>query len=163
MKNRLTKFFTVFLAVVLCIGMAPATGSTAYAASRWGGSSISSWWNSWFGGSDSGSNNNNSSSNSNQAGENDATSSNSSTVDLDELDASGSSDGQLSLTKSITHKGGDNYTIRLEAYATGEVKNTTVTKDVPTDIVLVLDQSGSMKEKMITTRYEEVYLSLIHI
>lgn len=159
MKNRLTKFFTVFLAVVLCIGMAPATGSTAYAASRWGGSSISSWWNSWFGGSNSGSNNNNSSSNSNQAGENDATSSNSSTVDLDELDGSGSSDGQLSLTKSITHKGGDNYTIRLEAYATGEVKNTTVTKDVPTDIVLVLDQSGSMKEKMITTRYEEVYSS----
>lgn len=157
MKNRLTKFFTVFLAVVLCIGMAPATGSTAYAASRWGGSSISSWWNSWFGGSNSGSNNNNSSSNSNQAGENDATSSNSSTVDLDELDGSGSSDGQLSLTKSITHNGGDNYTIRLEAYATGEVKNTTVTKDVPTDIVLVLDQSGSMKEKMITTRYEKVY------
>ena len=159
MKNRLTKFFTVFLAVVLCIGMAPATGSTAYAASRWGGSSISSWWNSWFGGSNSGSNNNNSSSNSNQAGENDATSSNSSTVDLDKLGGSGSSDGQLSLTKSITHKEGDNYTIRLEAYATGEVKNTTVTKDVPTDIVLVLDQSGSMKEKMITTRYEKVYSS----
>lgn len=148
MKNRLTKFFTVFLAVVLCIGMAPATGSTAYAASRWGGSSISSWWNSWFGGSNSGSNNNNSSSNSNQAGENDATSSNSSTVDLNQLGASGSSDGQLSLTKSITHKEGDNYTIRLEAYATGEVKTETQVSDVPTDIVLVLDQSGSMTTKM---------------
>lgn len=155
MKNRLTKFFTVFLAVVLCIGMAPATGSTAYAASRWGRSSISSWWNSWFGGSNSGSNNNNSSSNSNQAGENDATSSNSSTVDLNQLGASGSSDGQLSLTKSITHKGGDNYTIRLEAYATGEVKTTTQVSDVPTDIVLVLDQSGSMDEKMYN--YKETY------
>lgn len=155
MKNRLTKFFTVFLAVVLCIGMAPATGSTAYAASRWGGSSISSWWNSWFGGSNSGSNNNNSSSNSNQAGENDATSSNSSTVDLNQLGASGSSDGQLSLTKSITHKGGDNYTIRLEAYATGEVKTETQVSDVPTDIVLVLDQSGSMDEKMYN--YKETY------
>lgn len=156
MKNRLTKFFTVFLAVVLCIGMAPATGSTAYAASRWGGSSISSWWNSLFGGSNSGSNNNNSSSNSNQAGENDATSSNSSTVDLDELDGSGSSNGQLKLTKSITHKEGDNYTIRLEAYATGEVKTTTQTKDVPTDIVLVLDQSGSMSESM-NNSYIETY------
>lgn len=155
MKNRLTKFFTVFLAVVLCIGMAPATGSTAYAASRWGGSSISSWWNSLFGGSNSGSNNNNSSSNSNQAGENDATSSNSSTVDLNQLGASGSSDGQLSLTKSITHKEGDNYTIRLEAYATGEVKTETQVSDVPTDIVLVLDQSGSMDEKMYN--YKETY------
>lgn len=155
MKNRLTKFFTVFLAVVLCIGMAPATGSTAYAASRWGGSSISSWWNSWFGGSNSGSNNNGNSSNSNQTGENDATSSNSSTVDLNQLGASGSSDGQLSLTKSITHNTGDNYTIRLEAYATGEVKTTTQTKDVPTDIVLVLDQSGSMDEKMYN--YKETY------
>lgn len=155
MKNRLTKFFTVFLAVVLCIGMAPATGSTAYAASRWGGSSISSWWNSWFGGSNSGSNNNNSSSNSNQAGENDATSSNSSTVDLDELDGSGSSNGQLSLTKTITHNSGDNYTIKLEAYATGEVKTTTQTTDVPTDIVLVLDQSGSMKTNMYN--YKEIY------
>lgn len=155
MKNRLTKFFTVFLAVVLCIGMAPATGSTAYAASRWGGSSISSWWNSWFGGSNSGSNNNNSSSNSNQAGENDATSSNSSTVDLNQLGGSGSNDAQLSLTKSITHKDGDNYTIRLEAYATGEVKTTTQTTDVPTDIVLVLDQSGSMADKMYN--YEAIY------
>lgn len=148
MKNRLTKFFTVFLAVVLCIGMAPATGSTAYAASRWGGSSISSWWNSWFGGSNSGSNNNNSSSNSNQAGENDATSSNSSTVDLNQLGAKGADKGQLSLTKTIKNNGGDNYTIRLEAYATGEVKATTQVSDVPTDIVLVLDQSTSMSESM---------------
>lgn len=155
MKNRLTKFFTVFLAVVLCIGMAPATGSTAYAASRWSGSSISSWFGGLFGGSNSGSNNNNSSSNSNQAGKNDATSSNSSTVDLNQLGASGAGNGQLKLTKSITHKEGDNYTIRLEAYATGEVKTITQTKDVPTDIVLVLDQSGSMEEKMYN--YKETY------
>ena len=156
MKNRLTKFFTVFLAVVLCIGMAPATGSTAYAASRWGGSSISSWWNSWFGGSNSGSNNNNSSSNSNQAGENDATSSNSSTVDLNQLGAKGADKGQLSLTKTIKYNSGDNYTIRLEAYATGEVETKTQTKDVPTDIVLVLDQSTSMSESM-RDSYIETY------
>ena len=158
MKDRLTKLFTTFLAVVLLVGMSPAAATTAYAAS-WnsGGKSISNWWNNWFGGS----NKNDSASNSGQngqTGEKDATTnSKSNSVDLDELDGGGSSDGQLSLTKSITHKEGDNYTIRLEAYATGEVKNTTVTKDVPTDIVLVLDQSGSMKEKMITTKYEKVY------
>lgn len=38
------------------------------------------------------------------------------------------------------------YTLSLEAYATGEKIISTEQKDVPTDIVLVLDQSGSMKE-----------------
>ena len=37
------------------------------------------------------------------------------------------------------------YTIRLESYSTGTVTQQTTTK--PTDIVLVLDQSGSMAEK----------------
>ena len=159
MKDRLTKLFTTFLAVVLLVGMSPAAATTAYAAS-WGGisSSVSSagignritqWWNGLFNKSDK---NNNSTDNSESK---DAVSSNSSTVDLDKLDGSRSSNGQLSLTKSITHKEGDNYTIRLEAYATGEVKTTTQTKDVPTDIVLVLDQSGSMDEKMYN--YKETY------
>ena len=149
MKDRLTKLFTTFLAVVLLVGMSPAAATTAYAAS-WnsGGKSFSSWWNNWFGSS-----NKNDSSNKNE--QNDAVSSNSNTVDLQEKDGSGSSNGQLSLTKSITYKEGDNYTIRLEAYATGEVKTTTQVTDVPTDIVLVLDQSGSMKEKMYN--YKETY------
>lgn len=156
MKDRLTKLFTTFLAVVLLVGMSPAAATTAYAAS-WnsGGKSISNWWNNWFGSS----NKNDSASNSGQngqTGEKDATTnSKSNSVDLDELDGSGSSDGQLSLTKSITHKEGDNYTIRLEAYATGEVKTTTQVTDVPTDIVLVLDQSGSMTTKMYN--YKETY------
>lgn len=38
----------------------------------------------------------------------------------------------------------DDYSITLEAYATGEKITTGVTTDVATDIVLVLDQSGSM-------------------
>lgn len=46
------------------------------------------------------------------------------------------------------------YTITLEAYTTGTV--TTEVENVPTDIVLVLDQSGSMKDFYGTT-YEEVY------
>jgi len=39
---------------------------------------------------------------------------------------------------------GDGYKIRLEAYTTGKVE--IVTEAVPADIVLVLDQSGSMRE-----------------
>lgn len=38
----------------------------------------------------------------------------------------------------------DDYTITLEAYATGSKVISTEKKDIPTDIVLVLDQSGSM-------------------
>lgn len=40
------------------------------------------------------------------------------------------------------------YTITLEAFATGSQQTTTQTKDVPTDIILVLDQSGSMDDPM---------------
>lgn len=40
------------------------------------------------------------------------------------------------------------YDITLEAYATGSKVISTVTSDVPTDIVLVLDQSGSMDDDM---------------
>lgn len=50
---------------------------------------------------------------------------------------------------------GSGYTITLEAYATGSTTTSTVTKDVPTDIVLVLDQSGSMTEKMGGYVYEK--------
>ncbi len=45
------------------------------------------------------------------------------------------------------------YTITLEAFATGETTTTTVTKGVPLDIVLVLDQSGSMEDEINTTTY----------
>ena len=38
------------------------------------------------------------------------------------------------------------YTITLEAYGTGDKVTTTVTNEKPTDIVLVLDQSGSMDD-----------------
>ena len=49
----------------------------------------------------------------------------------------------LELSKTaILNKDGRSYTIRMEAYTTGTV--TTTTTAVPVDIVLVLDQSGSM-------------------
>lgn len=144
MKNRLTKFFTVFLAVVLCIGMAPATGSTAYAASRWGGSSISSWWNSWFGGSNSGSNNNNSSSNSNQAGENDATGQGSNQLTTNGADETGTAE-EIQLTKKAvangtTEDGKPKFNIELG------VKGKEVKKGAPVDFTLVVDLSNSMTD-----------------
>lgn len=40
------------------------------------------------------------------------------------------------------------YTITLEAFATGEKITSQISRDVPTDIILVLDQSGSMADKM---------------
>lgn len=43
------------------------------------------------------------------------------------------------------------YDITLEAYATGSKIISTVTSDVPTDVVLVLDQSGSMGDNFSTT------------
>ena len=54
-------------------------------------------------------------------------------------------DSGVVLKKTATYNEADkSYTIRLEAYATGSKIVSTVTEDVPTDIVLVLDQSGSM-------------------
>ena len=52
------------------------------------------------------------------------------------------------LSKTATPNGNGTYKIQLEAYATGEEITSTVTKDIPTDIVLVLDQSGSMDDSM---------------
>lgn len=51
--------------------------------------------------------------------------------------------------KAVTNTDGS-YTITLEAYATGAKVITEVTEEIPTDIVLVLDQSGSMAETMYT-------------
>ena len=48
----------------------------------------------------------------------------------------------LELSKTATANDDDTYTIRMEAYTTGTVIHST--KTVPVDIVLVLDQSGSM-------------------
>ena len=50
----------------------------------------------------------------------------------------------LDLSKTVTANEDGTYTITLEAFTTGTV--TTEQKDVPLDIVLVLDQSGSMND-----------------
>lgn len=59
----------------------------------------------------------------------------------------------VELNKTLTLQNDGTYTINLEAYATGTVTSTQVTEPVPTDFVLVLDQSGSMAEKITSYTY----------
>lgn len=59
-------------------------------------------------------------------------------------------DNGMKIKKTATANGNGTYTIQLEAYATGKTITTTETKDVPSDIVLVLDQSYSMLQPMET-------------
>lgn len=58
-------------------------------------------------------------------------------------------------SKTATKNADGTYTITLEAYATGSKVISEIQKDVPTDIVLVLDQSGSMTDDMGTVKYEK--------
>lgn len=55
-------------------------------------------------------------------------------------------DSGMKISKTATANGDGSYTITLEAFATGSKVITEQKTDIPTDIVLVLDQSGSMKE-----------------
>lgn len=55
-------------------------------------------------------------------------------------------DNGMEISKTATANADGSYTITLEAYATGEKFISEVTEDVPTDIILVIDQSGSMAD-----------------
>lgn len=61
----------------------------------------------------------------------------------------------LVINKTATANDNGTYNIKLEAYTTGSVSTTESTK--PTDIVLVLDQSGSMAWNMTSSTYTEKY------
>lgn len=61
----------------------------------------------------------------------------------------------LILNKTATANDDGTYNITLEAYTTGSVSTIESTK--PTDIVLVLDQSGSMAENMTSYKYTAAY------
>ncbi len=68
----------------------------------------------------------------------------------------GESPDGLEIDKIATpNKNGDGYTIKLEAYTTGSVTSVDTTK--PTDIIAVIDQSGSMAQDMTSYTYNEVY------
>ncbi len=65
-------------------------------------------------------------------------------------------DSGIVTSKTVAYnEDNDSYTITLEAYATGELTTSTVTKEVPTDIILVLDLSSSMGLTMNTVSYTE--------
>lgn len=55
-------------------------------------------------------------------------------------------DSGMKISKTATANEDGTYTITLEAFATGSKVITEQKTDIPTDIVLVIDQSGSMKE-----------------
>lgn len=64
-------------------------------------------------------------------------------------------DNGVVTSKTAAKNADGTYTITLEAYATGNKVISEIQKDVPTDIVLVLDQSGSMADDMGTVKYEK--------
>ena len=57
-------------------------------------------------------------------------------------------DSGMVVNKTAEKNADGNYTITLEAYATGAKVISEIKNDVPTDIILVLDQSGSMGNDM---------------
>ena len=67
----------------------------------------------------------------------------------------GSSNKGMEISKTATANKDGSYTITLEAYATGAKVISDITKDVPTDIILVLDQSGSMANDIGTVSFEQ--------
>ena len=63
------------------------------------------------------------------------------------------SGNNLAMRKTVTPNTDGTYTVRLESYATGSV--TTTQTPVPMDIVLVLDVSGSMGDKIASYDYRK--------
>ena len=62
-------------------------------------------------------------------------------------------DSGMKISKTATANDDGSYTIMLEAYATGAKVISQETKDIPTDIILVLDQSGSMADDIGQVQY----------
>lgn len=79
------------------------------------------------------------------------------TVAMEAKAADGDDTEGLVVNKTATAKGDGIYTITLEAYATGASTTISTSKDKPTDIILVLDQSGSMGEERMSTYSFEAY------
>lgn len=62
-------------------------------------------------------------------------------------------DSGMNISKTATANADGSYTITLEAFATGSKTTIVQEKDIPTDIILVLDQSTSMAEGMGQVQY----------
>lgn len=77
------------------------------------------------------------------------------TVAMEAKAADGEENDGLVVNKTATAKDDGTYTITLEAYATGASTTISTSKDKPTDIILVLDQSGSMADRMSVYSFKE--------
>ena len=67
--------------------------------------------------------------------------------------AESDTDNGMKISKTATANSDGSYTITLEAFATGSKTTTVQEKDIPTDIILVLDQSGSMADDIGQVQY----------
>ncbi len=72
---------------------------------------------------------------------------------LAEDETGGTTTSGIELSKTATLEDDGTYTINLEAYATGTTTTTTTKSSVPLDIVLVIDQSGSMTDSISSVAY----------
>lgn len=79
------------------------------------------------------------------------------TVAMEAKAADGEENDGLVVNKTAVANRDGTYTITLEAYATGASTTISTSKDKPTDIILVLDQSGSMGEERMSTYSFEGY------
>ena len=79
------------------------------------------------------------------------------TVAMEAKAADGEENDGLVVNKTAVANENGTYTITLEAYATGESTTISTSKDKPTDIILVLDQSGSMGTERMSTYSFEAY------
>lgn len=61
----------------------------------------------------------------------------------------------LHLTKTLTPSSNGTYDITMESWASGEVKTQGIVEKVPTDFVVVVDQSGSMAYKDMPVSYDK--------
>lgn len=68
-------------------------------------------------------------------------------------------DSGMKISKTATANADGSYTITLEAFATGSKVITEQKTDIPTDIVLVIDQSGSMNDPIGGYTYTEYWKS----
>ena len=68
--------------------------------------------------------------------------------------AAGDDGGKMVVNKTATLEDDGTYTINLSAYATGRTTTETIKTGKPLDIVLVLDQSGSMADSITSCSYQ---------
>lgn len=70
--------------------------------------------------------------------------------------AANDADNGIVLDKNVTKNDDGTYTVRLEAYTTGQTVTTVTEKEMPADIILVLDLSNSMTSSMDKVGYQKI-------